>query len=60
MLTQELGFSNMTSVYSTDSVAFRGEMEKALIDFYGARCDNVNEGGGGGAGEAPFIVYVVW
>lgn len=55
---------HMAIVYHTSSDHFRKEMEADLVGFYGLKpkgyLDNVNEGGGGGHGSAPYVVYVAW
>ena len=55
-----LGMRHMAIVYETSSDHFRKEMEADLVQFYSEHLDNVNEGGGGGHGSAPYVVYVTW
>ena len=54
------GLNNMAAVYQTKSVHHRANMETALIEFYKDDLDNVKGGGGGPAGEPPYVVYVAW
>ena len=55
-----LGMRYMAIAYSTSSDHFRKEMESDLVDFYGEQLDNKVDGGGGGHGSAPYVVYVAW
>jgi len=55
-----LGMRHISWLYSTTSVDFRYKLEKALIQSFGHKLDNLNAGGGGGAGRPPYAVYVAW
>ena len=54
------GLNNMAAVYVTNSMDDRANMEAELIDFYQDYLDNVRGGGGGRAGNPPYVVYVAW
>jgi len=60
-----LGMKHMAVVYQTSSDSFRKKMESDLTEFYGlvengGHLDNKCEGGGGGHGSGPYVVYVAW
>ena len=60
-----LGMRHFALVYETSSDHFRKAMEAELTAFYGIKSqggflDNVVEGGGGGHGSPPYVVYLAW